>query len=282
MNSLQTLATVALGRMAITSMILAISKAGVAVGSVHIPLAKVAVLVVQRATVCGQAALTCSMDIGMQHEHRHATWAWAWTCDMDMDIQHDHGKAAWARACSMGTGLQHEHGHAAWTWACNMDMGMQNGHGHATWIWACSMDMQHGIGPLYHRSAAYCFSQNFSFYFYSGPPTSCHSQRFYRFCVSGQPWLPSWWGKLKMWASYIGCQAKNWAQLWPFQKHFAVVSLFLQWIDIDSYIFFLFRCALFDSVHVINVSGGLCAQMGINSGPPSQLVPAMVSPLPIG
>jgi hypothetical protein len=53
LNGLQTLATVALGRMAIISMILAISEA-LLISSLQ----KAAVLAVKRATVYGQAALT--------------------------------------------------------------------------------------------------------------------------------------------------------------------------------------------------------------------------------
>jgi hypothetical protein len=57
--------------MAINSIILAISEAGV-VGGLY-PLQKAAISAVQRATVCQEAALTCIMGICMQHEYRHAT-----------------------------------------------------------------------------------------------------------------------------------------------------------------------------------------------------------------
>jgi hypothetical protein len=75
LNWLQTLAIVgvALGRMAITSIILAISEAGVIGGSVYIHSEKSCNFSSPEATVCGLAALTCSMGRGMQPEHGHVT-----------------------------------------------------------------------------------------------------------------------------------------------------------------------------------------------------------------
>jgi hypothetical protein len=53
--------------------------------------------------------------------------------------------------------IKQEQGHPACAWTCSVDMGMKHGYGHAA------------LGPLQHCSAAYCFSQNF-FYFYSPSP----------------------------------------------------------------------------------------------------------------
>ncbi len=48
--------------------------------SLYIPLTtltKAGIFAVQRATVCGLAAWTCRMGVGMLHEHGFAAWAWA-------------------------------------------------------------------------------------------------------------------------------------------------------------------------------------------------------------
>jgi hypothetical protein len=78
--------------MAITSMTLVIGEAVVVGGSINISLQKGAALVVQKATVCGQAACTCNMVVGMQREHENLTWTW--TYSMDIEMQPGYGHAA--------------------------------------------------------------------------------------------------------------------------------------------------------------------------------------------